>query len=362
MPRRRSLSYSFAGHSVITQKTNLLALGFDALRSFVSDLGWKRYRADQILSWVYKRYVADIEGMTDLSMADRRHLSEKTHLSHLSILSRLKSVDGTEKFLFELEDGKQVETVLIPEAGRRTLCISSQAGCTLDCTFCLTALEGLKRNLRVDEIINQFRTVQARLPEGETITNVVLMGMGEPLANLSAVTETCERMLSPSGYHLCPRRITISTAGLVPQMEAFWKGPIPVNLSISLNATTDAVRDQIMPKVNRLYPIGKLMAACRQANLPPRRSITFEYVMLSGVNDSIEDAERLLRLTKGIRCKVNLIPFNAFPGAPFQSSSEDQILRFQNCLLQAKLRTTLRKSKGRDILAACGQLNSRFAN
>lgn len=345
-----------------TLKTTLLALDLDALRSFVAELGWKRYRADQILSWIYKRHVADIESMTDLSMADRQILSEKAHLSHLKILTRLKSSDGTEKFLFELEDGKQIETVLIREERRRTLCISSQAGCTLDCTFCLTAQEGLKRNLKTEEILNQFLTVQALLPEGDAITNVVLMGMGEPLANLKAVTEACARMISPEGLQLAPRRITISTAGLVPQMEAFWKGPVTVNLSISLNATTDAVRDRIMPKVNRLYPIAALMAACRQAHLSPRRSITFEYVMLCGVNDSLEDAERLLRLTKGIRCKVNLIPFNAFPGAPFQSSSEEVILRFQNHLLQAKLRTTLRKSKGRDILAACGQLNSQFTN
>jgi len=347
---------------VTTQKTNLLALGFDALRSFVTDLGWKRYRADQILSWIYKRHAGEIAAMTDLSIADRRLLTEKASLAHLHILTRLKSTDGTEKFLFELADGKQIESVLIPETRRRTLCISSQAGCTLDCTFCLTALEGLKRNLKADEIVNQFLTVQALLPEGEAITNVVLMGMGEPLANLAAVSEACARMIAPEGLQLAPRRVTISTAGMVPQMEAFWKGPVLVNLSISLNATTDAVRDRIMPKVNKLYPLAELMAACRRAKLPPRRSLTFEYVMLSGVNDSLEDAERLLFLTKGIRCKINLIPFNAFPGAAFQSSPEDQILRFQNRLLQSKLRTTLRKSKGRDILAACGQLNSEFAN
>ncbi|MFQ5596875.1 MAG: 23S rRNA (adenine(2503)-C(2))-methyltransferase RlmN [Nitrospiria bacterium] len=344
------------------QKKNLLSLDFDALRSFVADLGWKPYRADQILAWIYKRHVADIGAMTDLSMADRLQLSEKARLSHLKIHAHLKSNDGTEKFLFELEDGKQIECVLIREAGRRTLCISSQAGCTLDCTFCLTAQEGLKRNLKAEEIVNQFLTVQALLPEGEAMTNVVLMGMGEPLANLAAVREACTRMIAPEGLQLAPRRITISTAGLVPQMEAFWKGPIPVNLSISLNATTDAIRNRIMPKINKLYSLAMLMAACRRAKLPPRRIITFEYVVLAGVNDSLEDADRLLQLTQGIRCKVNLIPFNAFPGAPFQSSSKEQILRFQNRLLQGKLRTTLRKSKGRDILAACGQLNSRFVD
>ncbi len=341
-------------------KTNLLALDFEALRSFVADLGWKRYRADQILAWIYKSHVSEIAAMTNLSMGDREKLSEKATLSHLQIHTHLKSSDGTEKFLFTLADGKQIETVLIREGRRRTLCISSQAGCTLDCTFCLTALEGLKRNLKADEIVNQLLSVQALLPEGEAITNVVLMGMGEPMANLAAVSAACARMIAPEGLQLAPRRVTISTAGLIPQMETFWKGPVSVNLSISLNATTDAVRDRIMPKVNKLYPLAELMAACRRAKLPPRKSLTFEYVMLAGVNDSLEDAERLLRLTQGIRCKVNLIPFNAFPGAPFQSTSEDQILRFQNRLLQSKLRTTLRKSKGRDILAACGQLNSQF--
>ncbi len=349
--------------NTLPAKQNLLALSFEEVTLFLSRLGWKRYRSEQVLSWIYKQFAADFESMTNLSKSDRRLLSEKAVLSHLKVVTHQKSSDGTEKFLFELADGKQIETVLIrSEKKRRTLCISSQAGCTLDCNFCLTAQEGLKRNLRVDEIINQFLSVQATLPDEESITNVVLMGMGEPLANLNAVTAACERMISPMGLNLASRRVTVSTAGLIPQIKTLIAGPVSVNLSISLNATTDEIRSRIMPKVNRLYPLKELMAACRALPLPPRRSITFEYVMLSGINDSLEDAARLVQLVKGIQCKINLIPFNAYPGALYQPTPDGQILRFQDWLHQHKIRTTIRKSKGRDILAACGQLTSEFEN
>lgn len=345
------------------KKENLLSLSFEEIRSLVETLGWKKYRADQILAWIYKRFAGDFDAMTDLSKTDRQDLSEVATFAHLRAKSHLESADGTEKFLFELEDGKQIETVLIrSEKKRRTLCVSSQVGCTLDCRFCLTAEQGLKRNLRVDEIINQFLTVQAILPEGEEITNVVLMGMGEPLANLKAVTEACVRMISPIGLNLASRRVTVSTAGLVPQIKELLSGPASVNLSISLNATTDAIRSEIMPKVNQLYPLRELMKACRTLSFPTRRSITFEYVMLAEVNDSLEDAARLVQLTKGMRCKINLIPFNAYPGGRYQPSSDEQILKFQDHLHQHKIRTTIRKSKGRDILAACGQLTSQFAD
>jgi len=344
------------------RKKSLLSLRFEEVEALVKRLGWRPYRAVQILSWIYKHYSGSLEEMTDLSRDDRQKLSESFTLSPLQVSSHQRSLDGTEKFLFCLEDGKQIETVLIRDEGRRTLCVSSQAGCILDCRFCLTAQEKLKRNLRVEEILNQFLTVQRSLPELERITNIVLMGMGEPLANLPAVTEALTRMISPQGLGLSPRRITVSTAGLVPQMKAFWKGSVPVNLSVSLNATSDSLRCQLMPKVARLYPLSELFSACRETSLPSRRSITFEYIMLSGVNDSLEDANRLVHLCKGVRCKVNLIPFNPYPGALFRPSPENQILRFQNRLLQSKLRTTLRKSKGRDILAACGQLSGEYTS
>lgn len=340
------------------EKTNLLALRFQEVEEFVDHLGWKRYRAKQILSWIYERHAACFEEMTDLSKADRLLLDARAELRHLEIMTRLRSVDGTEKFLFRLEDGRKIESVLIPGEERLTLCISSQAGCTLDCTFCLTAQEGLKRNLKADEIINQVLTIQGVLPEDKRVTNIVLMGMGEPLANLPQVTEAIIKMISPIGLGLSPRRITISTAGLVPQIIALWKGPVPVNLSISLNATTNALRDRMMPKVNRLYPLEKLMSACRSFPLPTRRRITFEYVLFSGINDSLEDAGRLVQLTKGIRCKINLIPYNAYPGSPYRRTPEEQMLQFQNLLLKAGLTTTIRKSRGRDILAACGQLST----
>jgi len=340
------------------KKTNLIALRFQEVEEFVAHLGWKRYRAKQILAWIYERHAACFEEMTDLSKTDRLLLDARAELYHLEIITRLKSVDGTEKFLFGLKDGRQIESVLIPDEERLTLCISSQAGCTLDCTFCLTAQEGLKRNLKAEEIINQVLTIQGLLPEGKRVTNIVLMGMGEPLANLPQVTEAVIKMISPVGLGLSPRRVTISTAGLVPQILALWKGPVPVNLSISLNATTNALRDQIMPKINRLYPLEKLMSACRSFPLPARRRITFEYVLFSGINDSLEDAARLIQLTKGIRCKINLIPYNPYPGSPYSRTPDDQMLKFQNLLLRARLTTTIRKSRGGDILAACGQLSS----
>ncbi|HLG22135.1 MAG TPA: 23S rRNA (adenine(2503)-C(2))-methyltransferase RlmN [Candidatus Manganitrophaceae bacterium] len=340
-----------------TDKKNLLSLSFQELEALAAELGWKKYRAQQIFSWIYARSVSAIEEMTDLSKTDRALLLERAEIRHLKEVVRQKSVDGTEKFLFELEDGNRIESVLIPEERRLTLCISSQAGCALDCGFCLTAQEKLKRNLKPHEIVGQILAVRRTLPEEARITNVVMMGMGEPLANLANVTEALKRMVPPKGLGISPRRITVSTAGLVPQILKLWKGPVPVNLSISLNATTNEVRDQIMPAVNRLYPLEELLAACKDFPLPARRRITFEYVLLSEVNDTVEDAVRLARLAKGIRCKINLIPFNEFPGSPYRRPSDERILRFQNILLHAKMTATIRKSKGRDILAACGQLS-----
>ncbi len=336
-------------------KQNLLAISFDEMETFVEKIGFKKYRAKQILSWIYQKQVKSIDEMTDLSLADRALLSEKAVHHPLKIVTRQKSSDGTEKFLLELEDGNKIESVFLPEEKRLTLCISTQAGCTLDCTFCLTALEKLKRNLKVSEIIDQVLTVQRAHPE-RRITNIVFMGMGEPLANLPAVTEAVERMVSPIGFGISPRKITVSTAGLVPQIEQFLTGKTQANLSISLNATTDAVRNQIMPKVNKLYPIKVLLDMLKKTPLPSRHRVTFEYVLLAGVNDSLADAVRLVRLSHGIRCKINLIPFNEFPESHFRRPSNEQIENFQKTLLKGGLVATLRKNRGQDILAACGQL------
>ena len=336
-------------------KINLLSLSFEAMEAFVQEIGLKKYRAKQILSWIYKKQARSLDEMTDLAKVDRLLLSEKSTLLPLKIVRRQKSSDGTEKFLLELIDGNRIESVFIPEEKRVTLCISTQAGCTLDCTFCLTALEKLKRNLQAYELLDQVLTVQREYPR--RITNIVLMGMGEPLANLSAVTEALERMISPTGFGISPRKITVSTAGLVPQIEQFLTGKTQANLSISLNATTDAVRNQIMPKVNKLYPIPVLINTLRKIPLPARCRVTFEYVLLAGVNDSLADAVRLVRLSHGIRCKINLIPFNEFPESSYRRPSNEQIEQFQKTLLKGGLVATLRKSRGQDILAACGQLS-----
>jgi len=336
-------------------KKNLLALSLQELKAFVTEIGLKEYRTQQIFAWIYQQYTGNIHEMTNLSIADRTSLFEKATLQHLKIVTQQKSNDGTEKFLLELEDGNQIESVLIPEDRRLTLCISTQAGCTLDCTFCRTAEEKLKKNLRYDEIINQVLTVQKQAPDRK-ITHIVLMGMGEPLANLPAVTEALQRITSPLFFGISPRRITVSTAGLVPQIREFLTGPTSANLSISLNATTDAVRDQIMPKVNKLYPLGTLLSSLKKIPLPSRKKITFEYVLLRGINDSAEDARRLVRLAHGIRCKINLIPFNEFPQSPYRCPTDQTILTFQAILQKAGLIAMLRKNRGRDILAACGQL------
>jgi 23S rRNA (adenine2503-C2)-methyltransferase len=337
-------------------KQNLLSLSFQEMETFVEQIGFKKYRAKQILSWIYQKQVKSIDEMTDLSKSDRALLSEKSTFIPLKIITRQKSSDGAEKFLLGLEDGNKIESVFLPEEKRLTVCISTQAGCTLDCTFCLTALEKLKRNLKVYEIMDQVLTVSRAHPE-RRITNVVFMGMGEPLANLSAVTEALERMISPIGFGISPRKITVSTAGLVPQIEQFLASDPQANLSISLNATTDAVRDQIMPKVNKLYPIKVLLEALKKTSLSSRRRVTFEYVLLAGVNDSIADAVRLVRLSHGIKCKINLIPFNEFKESRYRRPSDDQIEKFQKTLLKGGLVATLRKNRGGDILAACGQLS-----
>jgi 23S rRNA (adenine2503-C2)-methyltransferase len=337
-------------------KKNLLALSFEEIEAFVLEIGFKKYRAQQIISWLYQKHVRSINEMTDLSLSDRERLSEHAVLSPLKIVTRQKSEDDTEKFLLELEDGNKIEAVAIPEEKRLTLCISTQAGCTLDCTFCLTALEKLKRNLRSYEIIDQILTVQREMPE-RRISNVVLMGMGEPLANLPAVTEALLWMTHAKGLAISPRKVTVSTAGMVPQIKEFLLGPSHVNLSISLNATTDTVRNQIMPKINKLYPIKTLLEVLKQTPLPSRRRVTFEYVLLADVNDSLADARRLVTLSHGIHCKINLIPFNEFPQSPYRRPSDAHILQFQKILVDGGLVATLRKSRGRDISAACGQLN-----
>lgn len=356
--------------------TNLLELGLKSAERLVRDLGWPRYRVPQIFRWLYQSRVRDIERMTDLSQAERARLRTIATIERLQDCHVLTSADGTRKFLARLEDGLMVESVLIPEDGRLTLCLSTQVGCTLDCGFCLTGRMGLKRNLKAHEIVDQVLTVQDRLETGERLTNLVLMGMGEPLANLDEVTEAIARLTDRQwGVGIPARRITLSTAGLAPRLKDV--ATLGINLAVSLNATTNAQRDRLMPATNRLHPLNSLLAACRaiyplhpppiarsQAmgprqrvpGLSPRRRLTFEYVLLAGINDTEQDARRLAKLLSGMRCKVNLIPFNEFPDSGFRRPEESAVLRFQSVLRKAGLHAFIRKSKGRDVLGACGQL------
>jgi 23S rRNA (adenine2503-C2)-methyltransferase len=341
---------------------NLAALSKSELQALTARWGWTRYRAAQLWEWLYRRRVTAFESMTNLSVEMRAELSRQACVRWPFVVERRIASDGTRKLLIELEDGRRIESVLIPDERRLTLCLSTQVGCTLDCGFCLTGTMGLSRNLKAFEMVGQWFVTQQELdqrPEGlpARLTNLVFMGMGEPLANLPQLAEALDRLTDPHGIAFPPRRITVSTAGLAPQIAELGRLNPAVNLAISLNATTDAVRKEIMPLAAR-YSIEEVMAACRAYPLAPRRFITFEYVLLDRVNDSDEDARRLARLLREVRAKVNLIPWNPFPGTPFRRPSEERIINFQNILLDARIPTYIRKSKGQEILAACGQLHS----
>ncbi len=337
------------------QAVDLLSLDLRSAEQFVQDRGWPRYRARQILRWLHRSRVRDIHNMSDLSRAERDVLTRTAVIGRSTLSRVLTSADGTKKFIIRLHDGLEVESVLIPDASRLTLCVSTQVGCTLDCGFCLTGRMGLLRNLKAQEIVDQVLTAQDALAPGEHLSNVVLMGMGEPLANLDAVSDAIRRLTNPDwGPGLAARRITLSTAGLAARLNEV--AALGVNLAVSLNATTNAQRDRLMPAVNRLYSLDSLLAACRAFPLGVRRKLTFEYVLLAGENDSAQDARRLTKLLNGMRCKINLIPFNPFPGTPYRRPADGDVLRFQAVLRKAGFDALIRKSKGRDVLGACGQL------
>ncbi|MDI6801189.1 MAG: 23S rRNA (adenine(2503)-C(2))-methyltransferase RlmN [Thermodesulfovibrionales bacterium] len=338
------------------QRTNLKSLSKKEIEAFITNAGLPVFRAKQIMHWIYERHALSINEITELSKDLRERLSETAYISSLKLLDRQISKDGTEKFLFGLEDGETIESVLIPDEDRLTLCISSQVGCAMCCKFCLTGKMGLKRNLQAHEIIDQIISV-IRSIKPRQLTNIVLMGMGEPLANFDNVIEALWRIVR--FMKISPRRITLSTSGIVPKMLELPKKAPMVNLAISLNATTDEARDYIMP-VNKAYPIKALLDACHRFPLPPRRRITFEYVMLKGFNDSDEDAKRLISLLKGIPSKVNLIPFNPYEGSEFKTPDDKRILKFQDILIKGNITALIRKSKGQDILAACGQLKAKY--
>ena len=293
----------------MNQKIDLRNLTYEELTRMVADLGLEPYRSEQISRWIFLPTLRSFDQMTNLSKKWRVRLQEKAYLSELETEKVEHSTDGSRKYLFRLEDGEHVESVLIPERGHSTLCLSSQVGCGQGCSFCSTGRMGLKRNLRTSEIINQVRAVQASLTDAEgLLTNIVFMGMGEPLHNFENTLKALEIMLAPQGMQFSHRHITLSTAGLIPEMKDLGK-KVPVNLAVSLNAARDEVRNRLMP-VNRRYPLTPLMETCRNYPLPHGKRITFEYILIKGVNDAPQEARALAKLLSGIKAKINLIPFN----------------------------------------------------
>lgn len=313
----------------------------------------KPYRVHQIFTWIYHRGVKNFDLMTNLSKSLRQRLSENFHTSLPRIVKKNSSRDATIKYLFELDDGATIESVWMPADQRNTLCISTQVGCRLACTFCKTGTLGLKRNLTAGEIIGQIIKVNEDLPQKDRATNVVIMGMGEPLDNYQPLVDALRLMASPQAMKISTRKITLSTSGLVDKIKDFQQENIHVNLAVSLNATLDEVRDKIMP-INKKYPIATLLDALRE--YPPTRKLTFEYVLLAGINDSDADAKRLAGLLKGLPCKINLIPFNRYEPSDYHPSAKKRILSFQNYLISKYYSVFIRKNRGADVLGACGQL------
>ena len=338
---------------------NLLGLDARRLQSYCAGLGEKPFRAKQLMRWIHHAGVDEFGAMTDMSKALRDALAREAVITAPRVLRDTTAADGTRKWLLDVGTGNAIESVFIPEEKRGTLCISSQAGCALECSFCSTGRQGFNRNLTAEEIIGQLwianKSLGRGVSEDRPISNVVMMGMGEPLANFENVVTAMRLMLDDHAYGLSRRRVTLSTAGLVPGIDRL-REECPVSLAVSLHAPHDALRDELVP-INRKYPIKELLAACqRYIKVAPRGYVMFEYVMLSGVNDSVDQARALAALVKGVPCKVNLIPFNPFPGIQYQRSSPEAIDRFREVLMHAGLIATVRKTRGEDIDAACGQL------
>ena len=342
-------------------------LDFDAARltAWFVESGEKPFRATQVLRWIHRHGEADFAAMTDLARGLREKLPARASIAPPPLLSARRADDGTHKFLFDVGDGNAVEAVFIPEAERGTLCVSTQAGCALECAFCATGKQGFNRNLGVAEIIGQLWQANKALghdPRGErVVSNVVLMGMGEPLANFDNSVAAIRLMLDDNAYGLSRRRVTVSTAGLVPAMDRL-REECPVALAVSLHAPDDALRDTLVP-INKKYPLSALMAACgRYLEKAPRDFVTFEYVLIEGVNDREHDARALIALTREVSCKFNMIPFNPFPGSRYRRSRPERVRRFVDVLSRAGVVTTVRKTRGEEIDAACGQLAGQIRN
>jgi 23S rRNA (adenine2503-C2)-methyltransferase len=345
-----------------SQKTDLKNLTQEGLIEYAESLGQSTFRGKQIMGWLYRPEITEFSQMTDLAKVFRQLLEEDAYISRFSDTIIEKASDGCIKFGFRLHDGHIIESVLIPEPDRNTLCISSQVGCAMGCTFCLTGTMGFIRNLTVAEIVNQICGVRDYLLDQPTesligpdrITNVVYMGMGEPLNNLDNVLASLSIIMEQKGLDISGRKITVSTCGIVPKIRAFGEMST-VNLAISLHAVNDAVRSRLMP-VNDRYSLDELLEACREFPMPKRKRIMFEYTLLKGINDSDRDAIELGRKLQGIPCKINLLPYNESPALPFESPSKDRLLRFQKILIDAHYTVFIRNSRGTDISAACGQL------
>ncbi len=341
------------------KKINLLGLDKKGMQDFFADIGEKPYRAEQVLKWIHFQGEKEFAAMTNLSKTLREKLAEVAEIVLPDILYEKKAADGTHKWLLRMQDGNCIETVFIPEKTRGTLCISSQVGCILNCDFCSTGKQGFNRNLNTAEIISQLwiavRQLSTTLVHDHSVTNVVMMGMGEPLLNFDNLIPALNLMLDDFAYGLSKRRVTVSTAGVVPAMVAL-RDRSDVALAVSLHAPNDALRNELVP-LNKKYPLDQLMAVCREYfKEDKRRSITMEYVMLAGVNDKPEHARELIQLLKGVRAKMNLIPFNPFPHTSYQRSNAKTIDQFRDILMRAEINTTIRRTRGDDIDAACGQL------
>jgi len=329
---------------------NLLDLNQNEIHNLLDD---KPYRSSQVFQWIYKKAITDINQMTNIAKNMRDKLAEKATIVYPELIERQVSKDTTEKYAYRLKDGNIIESVLIPDKGHWTICVSSQVGCSLGCKFCYTGSMGFVRNLMPSEIIAQILYPMRAFPQ-KNIRNVVFMGMGEPLLNYNTVVRAVQIITDANGPGISTRRVTISSCGIIPGLKTLWSDT-QASVAISLNAPTDHKRSAIMP-INKKYPLRDLLGVLRQYPLPNRRRITFEYVLLKGVNDSLEDARNLVRILSGIKAKVNLIPFNPWPGAPFQTPEKSAIEAFETYLKSSPLAVMMRRERGQDILAACGQL------
>lgn len=334
------------------QKENLKGYPVEQLAEKMQGLGHPAFRGRQLFRWIYQEKQSDFSQMTDLSKTFRHELTEKFRLPSVSVAEKHESSDGTIKFLVALEDGEKVESVFIPTEGRNTLCVSTQVGCKMACAFCATGYMKFTRNLKSWEIVDQLIS----LPFPEPVTNIVMMGMGEPFDNYDEVIKALEIFSDPMGPKIGKRHITVSTVGITSKVQQFVDADVG-KLAISLHGTTEEQRAKIMP-INRKYPLDQLMDTCRKLKFPHRGRVTFEYILIKDLNDSDEDARRLIKITQGIPCKINLLAYNENPFVDFKRPDEARVLSFQNILLQAGLTATYRKSRGRDIAAACGQLRT----